>query len=122
MINPPMFLVMPGNPISKIGVCLGEGLLDAGGRPVSPTEFTIRAHLIVARADVIANVQDNLDTWLGFERTATAVSVGMAIAMDPTLGGTVEWCECTTEDSYAPIEIAGIMYFGARLNMNVSAR
>ncbi len=121
-INPPMLLVIPGSPVAKIGVCLGEGLLDSAGRPVSPTEFSLRGHLVIARADTMSNVQDNLDQWLGFERTATSVSVAMAIAMDPTLGGTVEWCETTVEDGYGPIEWSGVMYFGARLNWNVSAR
>lgn len=117
-----MFLVIPGPNVARIGVCLGEGILGPDGRPLSPTEFGFRAHLIVARADTMSNVQDNLDRWLGFQRTATTVPVAMAIAMDPTLGGTVEWCECTVEDGYGPIEWAGAMYFGARLNLTVSAR
>lgn len=121
-----MLLVIPRAPVAKIGVCLGEGILDASGRPLSPTEFTLGGHLIVARADTMSNVQDNLDQWLGFEsgtfNNVATVSVAMAIAMDPTLGGTVEWCETTIIDGYGPIEWAGAMYFGARLNFNVSAR
>jgi hypothetical protein len=103
---------------------MGEGLLDTHGKPVSPTEFTLAGYLVVARADTMANVQDNLDAWLGFENIPGTgpVSVAMAIAMDPTLGGTVEWCETTTVDGYGPIEWAGSLYFGARINWNVSAR
>jgi hypothetical protein len=114
--------VIPRSPVSKFAVCLGESHLDAGGRPLSPTEFTLAGHLIVARADTVSNVQDNLDQWLGFENVAGTVSVAMAIAMDPTLGGTVEWCETTIIDNYGPIDVAGAMYFGARFNWEVSAR
>ena len=121
-INPPMLLVIPRAPVARVGVCLGEGILDSSGRPLSPTEFTLAGYLVVARADTMANVQDNLDAWLGFEDTASTVSVAMAIAQDPTLGGTVEWCETTVVDGYGPIEWAGAMYFGARINWSVSAR
>lgn len=121
-INPPMLLVIPGSPVAKVGVCLGEGILDASGRPLSPTEFTLRGILVIARADTISNVQDKLDQWLGFQNTASAVSVAMAIAMDPTLDGLVEWCETSIVDSYGPIEWSGVTYFGARLTWNVSAR
>jgi len=117
-----MLLVLPRPPVAKVGVCLGEGILDAGGRPLSPTEFTFAGALVVARADTMSNVQDNLDQWLGFERTSSVVSVAMAIAMDPTLGGTVEWCETTVVDGYGPIDWSGAMYFGAKINWQVSAR
>lgn len=117
-----MLLVLPGEPVAKFGVCLGESQLDASGRPLSPTEFKLSGHLPVARADIISNVQDTLDLWLGFERTAAAVSVAMAISMDPTLGGTVEWCVTTVVDRYAPIEWNDIMYMGARFLWDVSAR
>jgi hypothetical protein len=122
-INPPTLLVIPRAPVAKIGVCLGEGILDASGRPLSPTEFTLAGALVVAHADIIQNVQQALDIWLGFENIPnTAVSVAMAIAMDPTLGGTVEWCETTIIDGYGPIEWNGASYFGARIHWSVSAR
>jgi hypothetical protein len=119
-----MLLVIPRSPVAKIGVCLGEGLLDASGRPVSPTEFTLSGFLAVSKADTMSNVQDNLDEWLGFENIPVTgpVSVAMSIAMDPTLGGTVEWCETIIVDGYGPIDWAGAQYFGARFNWHVSAR
>lgn len=114
--------MIPGQPVAKFDVCLGAGLLDAFGDPLSPTEFSIRGHLIVSRANTISIVQDDLDQWLGYVRTANTVSVAMAIDMDPTLGGLVEWCIPTIEDGYGPIDVAGATYFGARLNLSVSAR
>jgi hypothetical protein len=121
-INPPMLLVIPKPPVAKFAVCMGENVIEADGKPMSPTEFTISGFLVVARADTMANVQDNLDKWLGSVNTGANVSVEQAIAKDPSLGGTVEWCVTTVIDSYGPIEWAGAMYFGSRLNWNISAR
>lgn len=117
-----MLLVIPRQPVAKFAVCMGEGIIEPDGKPMSPTEFTISGFLAVARADTMANVQDNLDVWLGSLHTAASVSVEQAIAADPTLGGTVEWCNTTVVDGYGPIDWAGSMYFGARFNWNVSAR
>lgn len=121
-INPPMLLVIPRPPVAKFAVCMGEDVIEADGKPMSPTEFTISGFLAVARSDTMVNVQDNLDIWLGSLHTGTSVSVEQAIAMDQSLGGTVEWCVTTIVDGYGPIEWAGAMYFGARFNWNVSAR
>ena len=117
-----MLLVIPDSPVAKFDVCLGAGLLDSHGNPVTPTEFHLRAYLIVARSDTVVNVQDNLDQWLGYERNATTVSVAMAIDMDPTLGGLVEWCIPEIENGYGPVEWSGAMYFGAKLMLQVSMR
>jgi len=121
-INPPMLLVIPRPPVAKFAVCMGENVIEADGRPMSPTEFTISGALVIARADTMGNVQDNLDVWLGSVNTSNSVSVEQAIAKDSSLGGTVEWCVTTIIDSYGPIEWAGAMYFGAKFNWNVSAR
>ncbi len=118
----PCLLVVPTRPVAKFAVCLGEGQLDGAGRPMSPTEFTLKGLLPVARADLISNVQTELDQWCGFERVSGLVSVAMAISMDPTLGGTVEWCETTIIDSYGPIDWGGNLYMGATFLWDVSAR
>lgn len=118
----PMFLVLPTRPVARFDVCMGAGLLDGSGRPLTPTEFTFKGILPVSRGDTISNVQDELDQWCGYESTASAVSVAMAIDVDITLGGTVEWCIPTVIDSYGPIEWAGVEYFGATFQFQVSAR
>ena len=122
LINPPMLLVIPRPPGIKFGITLGEGQLDATGRPLSPTEFTFKGALVVAKADVMSNVQDYLDAWLGFQKTSTNVTVAMAIAMDPTLGGAVEYCETRIVSGYGPIDWMGAQYFGAQFEWDVSAR
>ena len=121
-INPPMLLVIPDSPVAKFDTTLGAGLLDGSGKPVRPTEFHLRAYLVVARSDTMVNVQDNLDQWLGYLRNSNTVSIAMAIDMDPTLGGLVEWCIPSIENGYGPVEWAGTMYFGAKLLLEVSMR
>lgn len=116
-----MFLVIPKPPI-RFDVCLGGGVIAGDGLPMSPTEFGINGALVIAKADLMSNVQDNLDKWLGSVRTNTQVSVQQAIEMDPTLGKTVEWCETMVMDSYGPIDWNGAVYFGAKFQFHVSAR
>jgi hypothetical protein len=118
----PMFLVVPTRPVAKFDVCLGAGLLDGSGRPVTPTEFTLKGILPVSRGDTISNVQDTLDQWCGYQAIASTVPVAMAVDTDPTLGGAVEWCIVTSIDSYGPIEWAGVSYMGATFLFSVSAR
>ena len=118
----PMFLMLPTRPAARFDVCLGAGLLDGSGRPMTPTEFTLKGIMPVSRGDTISNVQDTLDQWCGYQSTATVVPVAMAIDMDPTLGGAVEWCCATMIDSYGPVEWSGVEYFGATFTFEVSAR
>jgi hypothetical protein len=118
----PAFLVLPTRPIAKYDVCLGAGILDGSGNPMSPTDFTFRGILPVSKADTISNVQDYLDPWCGYQNTASTVSIAMALDLNPTLGGLVEWCNTTVVDSYGPIEWAGVEYFGASFIFEVSAR
>ncbi len=118
----PMFLVLPTRPVAKFDVTMGAGLLDGAGRPLTPTEFTFRGILPVSRGDTFSNVQDTLDQWCGYQSTASVVPVAMAIDMDTSLGGTVEWCIATMITDYGPIAWAGVEYFGATFEFSVSAR
>ena len=118
----PMFLVLPTRPVARFDITLGAGLLDGSGRPLTPTEFTFRGILPVSRGDTISNVQDTLDQWCGYQQTASTVPVAMAIDMDSTLGGTVEWCIATMITDYGPIQWSGVEYFGATFEFQVSAR
>lgn len=118
----PMFLVLPTRPVAKFDVCLGAGIIDGSGRPMTPTEFTIKGILPVSRGDTISNVQDELDQWCGYQQTASTVPVAMAIDMDNTLGGTIEWCIATMITDYGPVQWSGVEYFGATFQFEVSAR
>jgi hypothetical protein len=118
----PMFLVLPTRPAARFDVCMGAGLVDGSGRPVTPTEFTLKGILPISRGDTISNVQDTLDQWCGYQSTPSVVPVAMAIDMDISLGGTVEWCIATLITDYGPISWSGVEYFGATFQFEVSAR
>lgn len=128
-ITPPCALILPArNNVAKFGICLGEGLTDDNGNPFSPAEFNLDVLVIVAHASTTDRVQQQLDQWLGFEGAndpdtpANIVSVAFAVAMDPTLGGSVDFAECNSVISYGPVDYNGTQYFGARISVTVSTQ
>lgn len=123
-ITPPCALVLPARSnVAKFGICLGEGLVDDNGLPLSPAEFNLEILVIVAHASTTERVQQQLDQWLGFlSYGQTATSVAGAVAQDPTLGGAVDYCECNNVMSYGPVDYNGTPYFGARISVTVSTQ
>lgn len=123
-INPPVGIVLPGRPYVKYGVTL-EGATGFFGNPVlgntiSPNEFSLDYVVIVAQASTLERVESSLDLWLGMEQDGTAVSITAAVAADPSLNGTVDWCVPSTADPPGPIEWNGLQYFGTRIHFNLS--
>lgn len=118
-INPPCALVIPARNLGKYGVTL-VGNPATQSQLLSVTEFNLDILVIISRASDIEQVQSNLDKWLGFENSAGVVSIPMALALNPTLNGAVEYCEPMNVDSYGPIDYNGTMYFGARIHTIVS--
>lgn len=129
-ITPPCALVLPSRTnVAKFGICLGEGLTDDSGLPLTPAEFNLDILIVVAHASTTERVQQMLDQWLGYQSvTADAdtgnpcVSVPFAVAQDPTLGGTVDFAECNAVVSYGPVDYNGTPYFGARISVVVSTQ
>jgi hypothetical protein len=123
-ITPPCGLVLPARTnVAKFGICLGEGLVDDNGLPLSPAEFNLEVLVIVAHASTTERVQQQLDEWLGFESFGTTTtSVAAAIAQDPTLGNTVDFAEANNVVSYGPVDYNGTPYFGARISVVVSTQ
>lgn len=129
-ITPPCALILPSRSnVAKFGICFGEGLLNDAGLPLSPAEFNLDILVIVAHAATTERVQKLLDQWLGFQDVAAdaatgnpSVSVAYAIAMDPTLGGAVDYAECNSVMSYGPVDYNGVPYFGARISVAVSTQ
>jgi hypothetical protein len=123
-INPPVGIVLPGRPYVNYGVTLegATGFLGdpALGQTVSPNEFALDYVIVLAKASTIERVEANLDLWLGMEQDGTAVSVAAAVAADPSLGGTVDWCVPSTADPPGPIEWSGLQYFGTRIHFTLS--
>jgi hypothetical protein len=121
-VNPPQAVILPGAPYAKYGVTLGEHI--ASGLPHAipvATEYNLVVAVFVSRAPSLEDAQALVDTYLGFEPSDTVVSIPVAIAEDPTLGGVVEWCECVQVHAYGDVEVAGQQYFQGRIVLSVSA-
>ena len=121
-INVPCIIVAPARPQTKTGITLGGGTLAADGLPMSPTEFRIDLIVLCAKTSIDQQWQQTMDQWLGYQVAAGIVPIPMAIDLDPTLGGTVEWCEPLTIDPPGPIQWNGVEYFGSRCHTWISAR
>jgi hypothetical protein len=127
-INPPVGMVLPGTPYATYSTTLtgatGFGGFIGGGpasAPMSPTDFMLDIMLVVSHASTLERVEQNLDAWLGMESDGTAVSVPAAVLRDPTLGGTVSWCEPTTAERPGPLSYNGVEMFGTRIHFSCSA-
>jgi hypothetical protein len=119
-VNPPMAAILPQAPYAKYGLTFG-GHLATLGRPVPVvTEMNMAVCIFVSRAPSLDRAQKAVDQYLGFEPSSSVVSIPVALAEDPTLGGVVEWCEPLQVTAYGDIEIAGQTYFQGRLTVNIS--
>lgn len=121
-VNVPCALIVPARNVGKYGVTLGQSAMQpGGGRLMAVTEFNLDIIILVAKADEIENVQADLDQYIGMENDASTVSVPMAIALDDSLGGAVEFCEPMSVDSYGDVTWGNVVYWGARIHCVVSA-
>lgn len=104
--NPPMIIVIPGNPVITYGVTL-DGEVNMNLRIVA---------LASAANDDTGQLAVN-----GYIATSGTTSVPAAMLADPTLGATVEFAEVTTVTQYGLIDYSGQQYFGATFNCQVGA-
>jgi hypothetical protein len=126
-INPPVGIVMPGRPYVVYGSTLqgetgfGPVLGPAASTPLSETNFNLDFLIVLSHASTLERVEQNLDAWLGVENDGTAVSVAAAVGADPTLSGTVRWCEPMSADPPGPLAWNGPEAFGTRIHFQLSA-
>lgn len=125
-INPPVGIVMPGRPYLTYGTTLqGEtGFLGQPilGNQIASIDFALDFLIIVSHASTLERIEQNLDTWLGFQGgSGNTVSVVAAVAADPTLGGVVDWCMPVNADPPGPLDWNGPAMFGTRIHFNFSA-
>jgi len=109
-ITPPCAVVLPGRagPFLLYGTTMDEN-------------FTLNLMVLVLITDAapVDASQRALDAYLGIDHgDGSGQSIPAAILKDPSLGGTVEWCEPVTADAYGRVEYGGIIYFGARISCN----
>jgi hypothetical protein len=81
----------------------------------------LRVLIIISDAAPEEKVQRALDAYLGIGTSVTASSIPAAIQADPTLGGAVHYTVPQSADQYGRIAYAGVIYFGARVNVQVGA-
>lgn len=109
-ISPPVAVILPGQPF----VVYGQTLDGA---------FTVNLRVLIAISDAPPDekVQRALDAYLGQGAGVTASSIAAAIRQDPTLGGVVHFAEVISVGGYNRLEYAGVMYFGARIEIEIGA-
>jgi hypothetical protein len=116
-----MVAILPGAPYAKYGVTLGEHQASLLPHSVpAVTELNLVIAIFTSRAPSIERAQQFVDQYLGFEPSSAVVSIPVALAFDPTLGGVVEWCEPMQVQAYGDVEIAGQQYFQGRITCAVS--
>lgn len=119
-VNPPQGAILPGAPYAKYGITLGENLAVLSAPVPAVTELNLVVAVFTSRAPSVERAQQTVDQYLGFEPSSGVVSIPVALAQDPTLGGVVEYCEPVQVQAYGDVEIAGQQYFQGRLTVAVS--
>lgn len=105
---PPCAMVVPGSPAVTYGTTMpGPGAVSIG----------LAVLIVLSDAPLAQQTQQALDRLLSTDPEHAPDSVVLAVESDPTLGGTVEWCEPLTVTQYGRLEIGGLTVFGARLNL-----
>lgn len=117
-INPPMGAILPGNPLVKYGITLGEGAMFSVNPIPVPTDYNLVIGIFVSRAPSLQRAQKNVKEYLGLN--GDGPSVPRAILHDPTLGGLVEYCEPLTVTHFGELNVAGQDYFQGRITVAVS--
>lgn len=108
-ISPPVAVILPSQPVVTYGVTLDEAVT-----------INLRVLLLISDAAPTEKVQRALDTYLGIG-SGVAGSVAGAIQQDPTLNGAVHFTVPIAAGNYGRIEYAGVVYFGARIDVQVGA-
>lgn len=124
-VTPPVGVVMPARQAIRYGQTLegATGFLGQGGATgISPQCVYLDYLVLVAHASTLGRIETSIDTWLGFESDAAAVSIPAAVHVDPTLGGACEWCIPVSADAPGPMDWNGLMLFGTRIHFELSLR
>ncbi len=83
--------------------------------------INLRVHILISDAAPTEKVQRALDAYLGIGTGTTASSIPQALQADPTLGGVVHFAEAISAGGYGRIEWAGVIYFGARIEVQIGS-
>lgn len=86
--------------------------------------FTVNLQVLLLLSDAAPTekVQRALDAYLGIGvADSVPSSIAGAIQDDPSLGGTVHFALAVSASGYGRIEYAGVLYFGARIAVQIGA-
>lgn len=123
-ITPPMIAVQSDQNYASYGVVIGESVMgDFTGytEGVGVKEYSLQLLILVSRASSMEQAQEDIDDLIdGDFRGNGKLPVPQAIAIDPTLGGVVDYCESVRVSNVGMIEISGQSYFSARVSLVVS--
>lgn len=123
-ITPPMIAVQSSSNYATYGVTIGESVMgDFTGytEGVGVKEYNLQLLVLVSRASSMEQAQEDIDDLIdGDVQDDGKLPIPQAIAIDPSLGGVVDYCVVTTATSVGMIEISGQSYFSVRINLVVS--
>ena len=110
-ITPPVAVVIPANPVVTYGATTDEAMT-----------INLIVLLCISDAAPVEKTQRALDAYLGMDHgDGGEQSVPAAILKDTSLAGTCEFCEPISVSSYGRVEYNGVIYFGARVNVQIGA-
>jgi len=108
-VSPPVGVILPREPLVTYGDTM-DGTLT----------INLQVVLIISDAAPVEKTQRALDAYLGLG-AGEAQSIAAAVASDPTLAGTAQWCVPVSVSSYGRVIYADITYFGARVGVQIGA-
>lgn len=106
-ISPPVAVVVPNDPMVTFGDTM-DGALGVN----------LQVVLMLSDAAPSEKTQRALDAYLGIGAGETE-SIAAALMTDPTLGGVVQWCIPVSISSYSRVVWNDVVFFGARMNVQI---
>jgi hypothetical protein len=112
-VNPPVAVILPREPVIAYGATMDVHDL--------PGALTVNLQVIVIITDAapVDATQRALDTYIGVGKSETISSIPAAVDADPTLGALVDYTVCLSAGAYGRVEYAGVVYFGARIIVEI---
>lgn len=112
-ITPPVAVILPREPVISYGATMDVRDL--------PGALTIGLQIVVIITDAapVDATQRALDAYIGVGTDETVSSIPAAIDANPTMGALVDYTVCLSAGSYGRIEYAGVIYFGARIIVEI---
>ncbi len=106
-VSPPVAVIVPNDPLVMFGDTM-DGALSVN----------LQIVLLLSDAPPAEKTQRALDAYLGLGAGEIGAIAG-ALMADPSLGGVVSWCIPVSVSSYQRVVWNDVVFFGARLNVQI---